>query len=257
MTAEEAETWLAPGERVLVEAKQHWKSFAGVLLLGLIAGLALAGVGFDHAAHAKWIARGEHVRPNQLADRIAEHQLHGLELEILGGVVFLVFLVVGFVRWRTTRYFVTDQRVVARRGLVVRTGSDAPLGKVQAIRFRQGVTDRLFGTGTVVVASGAFRAVKLWSIRNWQEAHAKVHEGQRAAAQPIGPRFGPPPPSMPNPNFGSAAPFAAPQPAPSPVPSAPPAFTAPPPAPEVRQANDGPPVPPWLRDDLDAPTLNL
>ncbi|EFV11836.1 PH domain-containing protein [Segniliparus rugosus] len=250
MAAEEAESWLTPGERVLVEARQHWKSFAGLVLVGLIAGLAVAGVGFDHARHAKWIARGEHVRPNQLADRVAAHQLHGLVLEIVGGVVLLVFLAVGFVRWRTTRYFVTDQRVVARRGLVVRTGADAPLGKVQTIRFRQGVTDRIFGTGTLVVASGALRAVKLGSIRNWQEAHAKVHEGQRVAAQPIGPRFGPPPP-VPKPNFGS--PFAAPQPAPSSAP----AFAAPPPAPEPRQANDGPPVPPWLRDEPDAPTLNL
>ncbi|MGL6234513.1 MAG: PH domain-containing protein [Segniliparus sp.] len=261
MASEEAEDWLASGERVLVEAKPHWKVFAGLLLAGLVLGLVLAALGYWHAGHAEQVARSEHVRANLFAHRVAQHKTHGLSLEILGGVVFLVFLVVGFVRWRAPRYFVTDQRVAVRRGLLVRAGTDVPLGKVNAIRHRQGIFDRLFKTGTVSVSSGGLRAVRLSSIRDPQEAQAKIYEGQRAAAQPVVPRY-PSPPPPPGGQFGSGAGgFASPPPAPSaivppvPVPAAIPAPSAI--APQARRANDGPPVPPWARDEPDSPGLNL
>ena len=248
------EDWLAPGERVVVETRPHWKVFAGLLLAGLILGLALAALGYVHAAHAEQIARGEHLRANLLPHRIAEHQRHGLSAEIAGGVVFFLALVAGFVRWRAPRYFLTDQRVVLRRGLLVRAGTDVPLGKVVAVGFRQGVFDRLFKTGTLVVSSGGLRAVRLWSVRGPQEAHAKIYEGLRAAAQPVGPRYQAPqpPPAAP---FGGFAPppSAIVQKSPAPAAVAP----APSPAPQRRQGHDGPPVPPWAKDEPDSPGLNL
>lgn len=239
------EDWLAPGERVVVEAKPHWKVFAGLLIAGLIVGLVLAGLGYWHAEHAEQVARGERLRANLLPHRIAEHKRHGLIAEVAGGAVFLLALVVGFVRWRAPRYFITDQRVVVRRGWLVRAGTEVPLGKVVAVGFRQGVVDRLCKTGTIAVSSGGLRAVRLWSVREPQEAQAKIYEGQRAAAQQVGSRhLSPPPVSQFGPGGGGFAP----------QPKHPPSAIVPP---APRQGQDGPPIPPWAQDEPDAPGLNL
>jgi membrane protein YdbS with pleckstrin-like domain len=220
------EDWLASGERVLVEAKPHWKFFAAFALVGLVIGLALAGLGFEYAAQYAHAA----------ARVAARHKRHGLVLEVLGAAVFVLFLAVGFVRWRAARYWITDQRVVVRRGLIVRTRTDVPLGKVKSVRFRQGIADRVFGVATLLVQPGVFRPATLRCVRDPHEACLKIQEGQRAAPlPPVGPRFGSPPQQHTGLPFGSTSPFATPPPAPA--------------APVGRFGGDGPPIPPWAKGE--------
>jgi membrane protein YdbS with pleckstrin-like domain len=56
-----------------------------------------------------------------------------------------------FLRWRATRFLVTDTRVLTRRGVVSRSGRDLPLSRIGDLSFSRGPLDRLFGSGTVVL----------------------------------------------------------------------------------------------------------
>ncbi|ADG99405.1 membrane-flanked domain protein [Segniliparus rotundus DSM 44985] len=222
------EDWLASGERVVVEAKPHWKFFAGFAVVGLVLGVALAGLGFEHAAQYAHAA----------AKVAARHKRHGLVLEVVGAAVFLLFLLVGFARWRATRYWITDQRAVVQRGWIVRSKVDVPLGKVNALRLRQGIGDRVFGLGALVVRHGSLRPLTMRCVRDPHEARLRVHEGQRAAPlPPVGPRFASPPPQHAGPPFGATSPFATPPPPAAPA------------APVGRFGGDGPPIPPWAKDE--------
>ncbi|GAB2468805.1 PH domain-containing protein [Xylanimonas ulmi] len=63
------------------------------------------------------------------------------------GWVFLPWL-----RWRTTSYAVTTQRVAERRGIVTRVGRDIPLYRINDISIEKDLVDRLLGCGTLVIA---------------------------------------------------------------------------------------------------------
>jgi hypothetical protein len=128
--------------------------------------------------------------------------------------------------------------VVVRRGLIVRTRTDVPLGKVKSVRFRQGIADRVFGVATLLVQPGVFRPATLRCVRDPHEACLKIQEGQRAAPlPPVGPRFGSPPQQHTGLPFGSTSPFATPPPPPAPA------------APVGRFGGDGPPIPPWAKGE--------
>lgn len=73
-------------------------------------------------------------------------------------VVFMLWLVVApYVRWATTHYVFTTHRVLLRTGVITRHGRDIPLGRINDVSFEQGVLERMFRFGTLVVESAGER----------------------------------------------------------------------------------------------------
>jgi putative membrane protein len=62
--------------------------------------------------------------------------------------------VMGFLRWRTTEWWVTQEAIHHRRGLLAIKETDVPLTRVQALDFEQGPVQRLFGVQSVHVQTG-------------------------------------------------------------------------------------------------------
>jgi len=60
---------------------------------------------------------------------------------------------VPFLRWRMTTYEVTTRRLRLRMGIVTRIGRDFPLNRISDVSFSQGVLDRIFGCGRLIVES--------------------------------------------------------------------------------------------------------
>jgi len=54
-------------------------------------------------------------------------------------------------RWATTYLAVTTQRVIFRTGVLRKDGLELPLSRVQSVRARQSIGDRLFRSGDVLV----------------------------------------------------------------------------------------------------------
>jgi uncharacterized membrane protein YdbT with pleckstrin-like domain len=69
----------------------------------------------------------------------------------------VAFVVRPFLRWRTTRYVVTDRRLITRRGVVARSGRDVPLSRITDVSFSHGLLERLLGCGTLLVESAGER----------------------------------------------------------------------------------------------------
>ncbi|HEV6954239.1 MAG TPA: PH domain-containing protein [Promicromonospora sp.] len=59
-----------------------------------------------------------------------------------------------FLRWRTTRYVITNQRVALRTGILTQTGRDIPLYRINNVTFEKQLSDRIFGCGTLVISDG-------------------------------------------------------------------------------------------------------
>ncbi len=62
-------------------------------------------------------------------------------------------LLVRYVRWTTTNFVVTTERLIHREGVVAKKGIEIPLDRVQTIRFNQSVLERLLGAGDLMIES--------------------------------------------------------------------------------------------------------
>lgn len=118
---------LDDGEDVVLARRPHWWCFAPAGA-GLVAALALA---VTSAALAL-------PEPVQL-------------LAVLLTLVALGRFVIRYARWATTQFVVTSERVLHRRGVVVRRGMEIPLGYVSAVACRQSLGERVLRCGEVVI----------------------------------------------------------------------------------------------------------
>jgi membrane protein YdbS with pleckstrin-like domain len=125
---------LAPGEEPVIAVHQHWKVLAGPVVLGaaIVAVVVAAGVTIDFGKAAP-------------VGRLV------LAILAFAGLVRVVGIPV--LRWRTTRYELTNRRLRTRKGIIAREGKDIPLSRITDVSFESGPLDRIFGAGTLVVES--------------------------------------------------------------------------------------------------------
>lgn len=118
---------LMPGEIVLYGAHIHWLSYSRPMLILLIALLG-AIIGVIWQPLAVWII-----------------PCLGLALLALFG-----FGIVALRNW-TTQMAITNRRVILRTGIIARDTVDIPLSKVDLVFLEQGILDRIFGAGSVII----------------------------------------------------------------------------------------------------------
>lgn len=86
---------------------------------------------------------------------VLDHDLWGSILVGLVGIVGLVlwiFLALRpFLIWRSTQFAFTSRRVLVRRGLIRLDLSEIPLGRVNEVKVRKSLVDRVFGSGNLIM----------------------------------------------------------------------------------------------------------
>jgi membrane protein YdbS with pleckstrin-like domain len=149
---------LSENEHVVVHNHPHFKMliapfFALIVTLGL--GIWLAILGKDAAA------------PWNLVSLIA------IAVVALVLIVWLFFA--PFVRWRTTHFIVTTDRLMAREGVIKRTGIDIPLGRINSVQFEHGLLDRVFGCGTLIIESASDEPLRFDDIPKVERVHTIIY----------------------------------------------------------------------------------
>ena len=124
---------LNEGEEVILDLRPHWAFFLGrvaVLLLAVVALIVAAALG-----------------------------AHDLVLLALGVVVLVALarLVTRYLRWTTSEFVVTTDRLILRSGIVSKRGIEIPLERVNTVFFHQRFGERLLRYGDLVVESGGER----------------------------------------------------------------------------------------------------
>ncbi|PFG34789.1 PH domain-containing protein [Sanguibacter antarcticus] len=130
---------LGEGEHVVLDLRTHVKALLGPLVVLL---LALAAVG---AAYA-------------FIPGVAAQLWLQLAVVALAVVAVLVWAFVPFLRWSTSRYTITNRRLITRSGIITRTGRDIPLYRINDIAYEMGLVDRLLGCGTLVISDATDKA---------------------------------------------------------------------------------------------------
>jgi len=84
----------------------------------------------------------------------------GIAALIIGviGLILLGWLALWpWLRWRTTHYVFTNERVLLREGVLSRQGRDIPLGRINDVSFSHSLLERMLGCGTLTIESAGER----------------------------------------------------------------------------------------------------
>jgi uncharacterized membrane protein YdbT with pleckstrin-like domain len=100
-----------------------------------------------------------------------------LAISGVGLVLILVFSFWPWVKWRTTHYVLTNERVIMREGVFSRSGRDIPLGRVNDVSFSHSLFERMLGCGTLTIESAGERGqVVLTDIPRVEQVQSVLYE---------------------------------------------------------------------------------
>lgn len=149
---------LAQGERVELELRTHIKKVVVPILVLLVTIVAVSAL--------TWLAKDQDW-PTWVTWAIV----------IVGVLVFVVWVLVPFLRWRTTIYVVTNRRLITREGIIKRTGRDIPLYRINDVTYEKDVLDRILGCGTLVVSDATDKAgVQLFDVPKVENVQVRLNE---------------------------------------------------------------------------------
>jgi uncharacterized membrane protein YdbT with pleckstrin-like domain len=145
---------LGEGESIVLDLHPHWKVvFVPFLELLVILGLAGFLLAQGYSDTANYVIVG------------------------IGALLVLVLFVVPVLKWRTTQFVVTTERVVMRSGVLGRQGRDIPLVRINDVSFNHTFFERLLGCGTLVVESAGERGqVTLTDIPHVERVQRTVYD---------------------------------------------------------------------------------
>lgn len=160
---------LLDDEKVVLDLRPHWWFYAGPLATGIPVLLFVGGIFTMDSGSTKdafnWIC----------------------------GAVFVIWLLwLGFrlVRWSTTHFVVTTERLIFRNGLIAKHGRDVPLDRINDISSHQSVLERILRGGDLLIESAGEQGQQRFSdIRRPEQVKKEIYKQVEAHEERE--RFGP------------------------------------------------------------------
>jgi uncharacterized membrane protein YdbT with pleckstrin-like domain len=128
------ERLLSEDEELIYDLRPHW--------LTLVVPVAIT-VAVVLAVGAAWVVMpaGDLQQPARMV------------VGVLGVVVLLATVVGRVLRWATTHFVLTTERLIFRSGVVAKFGREIPLERINDVTFSQSLFERLIGAGDLLVES--------------------------------------------------------------------------------------------------------
>jgi uncharacterized membrane protein YdbT with pleckstrin-like domain len=154
-------------ETVALDLHPHWWSFAepafalvGAIILGILS-LTLIDGDSDAAKPLRWVA---------------------LVLVVLAAI----WLVLRYLKWATTNFVITSDRIIFRQGVIAKSGIEIPLERVNNVLFNQSIFERMLGAGDLLIESGGERGQERFTdvrrpdrIQNLIHSQMEANESRR------------------------------------------------------------------------------
>jgi uncharacterized membrane protein YdbT with pleckstrin-like domain len=93
----------------------------------------------------------------------------------------LIFLIMAYVRYKTTELAITTRRVIVKHGFVRRRTVEININKVESIQVDQAILGRLFNFGTLVIAGAGEPQAPISGISSPMEFRKAFIEAQDQA----------------------------------------------------------------------------
>jgi uncharacterized membrane protein YdbT with pleckstrin-like domain len=153
---------LEPGETVIFEGHPSWRSILAFYLKGLLALVVVAALA-------------------GLVSRLAEDEVKVGWVVVVALVALVVVVVGGYLKRMATRYTITNQRLVIRRGILSRAEQHSRIDRIQNVTTQQSVLQRLLRVGTVEfdTAAGEDDELKFSGVAEPHGVVEAVRQAQR------------------------------------------------------------------------------
>ena len=143
---------LTDGETVVVDTRTHPKAVAAPLFLLVVVFFV-----------AIWL------------ERMVDNTYVSWLVWIVAAVVLVGWVVKPLLEWLTATYTITNRRLITREGLIARRGHDIPLLRISDVAYDQGVVDRMFGCGTLVISDASTHgSVRLHDIPDVEQVQLQL-----------------------------------------------------------------------------------
>ncbi|MDP2291106.1 MAG: PH domain-containing protein [Actinomycetota bacterium] len=155
---------LNTNETIALDMHPHWwyfaepaASLAGVIVIGII--YAVKAPSGTAADALKWVI-----------------------IALL--VITSLWLVARYLKWLTTNFVITSQRLIFRAGVIAKSGIEIPLERVNNVNFSQGIFERMLGAGDLLIESGGEDGQQRFTdIRHPDKVQNLVHAQVEALIQ--------------------------------------------------------------------------
>lgn len=153
---------LNEGEDLLIDTHPHWWVFSGVVTrLALAIVIAVAGA--------------MTFKDNRYVNSIG----------ILLILVAVLNLVVVYVRWRTTDFVLTSDRLVTRSGVLSRQTREIPLERINDLACHQSFFERFIRAGDLMIESAGERGQEVFpNVADPFAVQNTIHRAMESAANP-------------------------------------------------------------------------
>jgi uncharacterized membrane protein YdbT with pleckstrin-like domain len=151
------ERLLSEDEELIYDLRPHWWTLVVPVVITVLVTVA---VGVAWAV----TPAGSLQAPARLAAGVA-------------GLLLLAMLVAGRVlRWLTTHFVLTTERLIFRSGVVAKFGREIPLERINDVTFSQSVFERLIGIGDLVIESAGEHGQSTFSdIRDPEAVQLQIY----------------------------------------------------------------------------------
>ena len=129
---------LLDGEKVVLDLRPHWWFYVGPAAAGVPVLAAVVFLGTRDQDALKYLA-----------------------LALFA--VWALWLGVRLIKWATTQFVLTDERLIFRSGLVAKSGRVVPLERVNDITSHQSVLERILHSGDLLIESAGERGQQTFS----------------------------------------------------------------------------------------------
>ncbi|MEO7398869.1 MAG: PH domain-containing protein, partial [Ilumatobacteraceae bacterium] len=147
---------LNPDETVALDLHPHWWIFAApaaALVASIVAAIAIA-VALDEGNARKYL----------------------LWVALAAIVLTSIWTLKRYMKWITTNFVITSDRIIFRHGVVGKNGIEIPLERVNNVNFSQTAFERILGAGDLLIESGGEDGQQRFSdVRKPQNVQNLVH----------------------------------------------------------------------------------
>lgn len=103
-------------------------------------------------------------------------------ISIAALVVSIVWVIVRYLKWSTTNFVITSDRVIYRSGVLSKSGIEIPIERVNTVHFSQSLFERMVGAGDLMIESGAEEGQQRFTdIRNPDRVQRQIHAQKEAS----------------------------------------------------------------------------
>jgi len=156
------ERLLSEDEELIYDLRPHWLTLVVPVLLTVLVVLAVG---------AAWVVMpaGDLQQPARLA------------VGVLGVAVLAAAAAGRVLRWATTHFVLTTERLIFRSGVVAKFGREIPLERINDVTFSQSLFERLIGAGDLLLESaGEHGQSRFSNIRDPEAVQLEIYRQMEA-----------------------------------------------------------------------------